>query len=109
MQELLRLTNKVLPVKVGKAVRDSVRENFRKGGVTAKMKGFFWAQHYRARGDMPELEVVDEDFGQLEMLQQEQQDTYPLTCPASMITMQSVSGIDNIGNPVNSLCIAKNL
>ena len=78
-------------------------------GVTAKMKGFFWAQHYRARGDMPELEVVDEDYGQLEMLQQEQQDTYPLTCPASMITMQSVSGIDNIGNPVNSLCIAKNL
>lgn len=30
LQELLRLTNKVLPVKVGKAVRDSVRENFRK-------------------------------------------------------------------------------
>lgn len=32
LQELLRLTNKVLPVKAGKAVRDSVRENFRKGG-----------------------------------------------------------------------------
>lgn len=32
LQELLRLTNRVLPVKVGKAVRDSVRENFRKGG-----------------------------------------------------------------------------
>lgn len=31
-QELLRMTNRVLPVKVGKAVRDSVRENFRKGG-----------------------------------------------------------------------------
>ena len=32
LQELLRLTNRVLPVKVGKAVRDSIRENFRKGG-----------------------------------------------------------------------------
>ena len=31
--------------------------------VTAKMKGFFWAQHYRARGNMPELEVLDEDYG----------------------------------------------
>ena len=55
LQELLRLTNKVLLVKAGKAVRDSVRENFRKGGVTAKMKGFFWAQHYKARGDAKEL------------------------------------------------------
>ena len=32
LQELLRLTNKVLPVKAGKTVRDSVRENFRKSG-----------------------------------------------------------------------------
>lgn len=32
LQELFRLTNRVLPVKVGMAVRDSVRENFRKGG-----------------------------------------------------------------------------
>lgn len=118
LQELLRLTNRVLPVKVGRAVRDSVRENFRKGGfygtpwqaplrtqlgiggpgygpllsgtnhlmmstdyipgegrviiqntlvyapihndggsitVTAKMKGFFWSQHYKARGDAKEL------------------------------------------------------
>ena len=31
LQELLRLTNRVLPVKAGKAVRDSVRENFRQG------------------------------------------------------------------------------
>ena len=31
-QELLRMTNKVLLVKAGKAVRDSVRENFRQGG-----------------------------------------------------------------------------
>ena len=71
----------------------------------ADMRRFLWHTH----NNMPELEVVDEDYGQLEMLQQEQQDTYPLTCPASMITMQSVSGIDNIGNPDNSLCIAKNL
>ena len=32
LQELLRLTNRVLPVKVGRADRDSVRYNFRKGG-----------------------------------------------------------------------------
>lgn len=32
IQELIRLKDRVLPVKVGRAVRDSVRENFRKGG-----------------------------------------------------------------------------
>ena len=32
LQELIRLTNRVLPVKVCRAVRDSIRENFRKGG-----------------------------------------------------------------------------
>ena len=31
LKELLRLQQRVLPVKVGRAVRDSVRENFRKG------------------------------------------------------------------------------
>ena len=40
--------------------------------------------------NMPELEVVDEDYGQLEMLQQEQQDTYPLTFPAVLIDTPSV-------------------
>ena len=37
LQELLRLTNRVLPVKAGKAVRDSVRENFRKGGFNGTL------------------------------------------------------------------------
>ena len=32
IQELMRLKDRVLPVKVGRTVRDSVRENFRKGG-----------------------------------------------------------------------------
>lgn len=32
IQELIRLKDRVLPVKVGRAVRDSVRDNFRKGG-----------------------------------------------------------------------------
>lgn len=32
VKELMRLKDRVLPVKVGRAVRDSVRENFRKGG-----------------------------------------------------------------------------
>lgn len=31
VKELMRLKDRVLPVKVGRAVRDSVRENFRKG------------------------------------------------------------------------------
>ena len=32
VQELIRLKDRVLPVKVGRAVRDSVRDNFRRGG-----------------------------------------------------------------------------
>lgn len=32
VRELIRLKDRVLPVKVGRAVRDSIRENFRKGG-----------------------------------------------------------------------------
>lgn len=32
VNELIRLKDRVLPVKVGRAVRDSIRENFRKGG-----------------------------------------------------------------------------
>ena len=40
--------------------------------------------------EMSELEVVDEDYGQLEMLDQENQDTYPLTFPAVLIDASSV-------------------
>ncbi|MBE6234766.1 MAG: hypothetical protein E7112_00855 [Bacteroidales bacterium] len=32
VKELIRLKDRVLPVKVGRAVRDSVRQNFRQGG-----------------------------------------------------------------------------
>lgn len=32
VRELMRLKDRVLPVKVGRAVRDSIRQNFRKGG-----------------------------------------------------------------------------
>lgn len=32
LKELIRLKDRVLPVKVGRAVRDSVRQNFRQGG-----------------------------------------------------------------------------
>lgn len=32
LKELMRLKDRVLPVKVGRAVRDSVRQNFRRGG-----------------------------------------------------------------------------
>lgn len=46
--------------------------------------------------EMPELEVVDEDYGQLEMLDQENRDTYPLTFPAVLIDASSVDWT-NIG------------
>ena len=39
---------------------------------------------------MPELSMVDEDYGQLEMLDQENSDTYPLTFPAVLIGASSV-------------------
>ena len=39
---------------------------------------------------MPELCTVDEDYGQLEMLNQENRDTYPLTFPAVLIDAPDV-------------------
>ena len=41
--------------------------------------------------EMPELSTVDEDYGQLEMLNQENRDTYPLTFPAVLIDAPDVS------------------
>lgn len=41
--------------------------------------------------NMPQLKVVDEDYGQLEMLDQEDRDTYPLTFPAVLIDAPEVS------------------
>lgn len=35
--------------------------------------------------EMPELSTIDEDYGQLEMIDQEGRDTYPLTYPALLI------------------------
>ena len=46
---------------------------------------------------MPDLEVVDEDYGQLEMLDQENKDDYPLTFPAVLIDASSVDW-SNLGN-----------
>ena len=58
LADLQRLKDRVLPVKVGRAVQESVRENFRRGtpysnthnegeeiGVTPKMRKYFWARH----------------------------------------------------------------
>ena len=45
---------------------------------------------------MPELRTVDEDYGQLEMINQENRDTYPLTFPAVLIDAPDVSW-SNIG------------
>ena len=39
---------------------------------------------------MPELSTIDEDYGQLEMLNQENRDTYPLTFPAVLIDAPDV-------------------
>lgn len=41
--------------------------------------------------NMPELKVVDEDYGQLEFIDQESRDTYPLTFPAVLIDAPDVS------------------
>lgn len=40
--------------------------------------------------EMPELATVDEDYGQLEMINQENRDTYPLTFPAVLIDAPDV-------------------
>lgn len=40
--------------------------------------------------EMPELRTVDEDYGQLEMINQENRDTYPLTFPAVLIDAPDV-------------------
>lgn len=61
LQELLRLTNKVLPVKAGKAVRDSVRENFRKGGFNVTVWSTF--RTHRMQNDLAS-KLLDEN-GQL--------------------------------------------
>ena len=40
---------------------------------------------------MPELSTIDEDYGQLEMINQENRDTYPLTYPALLIDAPDVN------------------
>ena len=52
---------------------------------------------------MPELQVVDEDYGQLEAIGQESQDMYPLTFPAVLIDAPSadwtnIAGLSQKGN-----------
>lgn len=46
--------------------------------------------------EMPELSTIDEDYGQLEMINQENRDTYPLTYPAVLIDAPDVMW-SNIG------------
>jgi len=46
--------------------------------------------------EMPELSTIDEDYGQLEMINQENRDTYPLTFPAVLIDAPDVMW-SNIG------------
>ena len=46
--------------------------------------------------NMPDMKVVDEDYGQLEALDQTDRDTYPLTFPAVLIEAPSVEW-SNIG------------
>ena len=50
----------------------------------------------RITENMPDLKVVDEDYGQLEALGQEGTDQYPLTFPAVLIDASSVQW-SNIG------------
>lgn len=51
---------------------------------------------------MPELSTIDEDYGQLEMINQENRDTYPLTYPAVLIdasdvTWSNIAGLSQKG------------
>lgn len=51
---------------------------------------------------MPELSTIDEDYGQLEMINQENRDTYPLTYPAMLIdapdvTWSNIEGLSQKG------------
>lgn len=41
--------------------------------------------------DMPDMKVVDEDYGQLEFIDREDRDTYPLVFPAVLIDAPDVS------------------
>ena len=52
---------------------------------------------------MPELSTIDEDYGQLEMIDQEGRDTYPLTYPAVLIDApdtqwSSIAGLSQKGD-----------
>lgn len=49
----------------------------------------------RIGDSMPQMKVVDEDYGQLEMLEQESRDTYPLVFPAVLVDAPNVQW-DNI-------------
>ena len=48
-------------------------------------------------GNMPDMKVVDEDYGQLEFIDQENRDTYPLTFPAVLIEATSVQWSNTVG------------
>lgn len=55
--------------------------------------------------NMPELKVVDEDYGQLEALAQESTDQYPLTFPAVLIdapttAWSNIGGISQKGTAI---------
>ena len=55
--------------------------------------------------NMPDLEVVDEDYGQLEALAQESTDQYPLTFPAVLIdapttAWSNIGGISQKGTAI---------
>lgn len=47
---------------------------------------------------MPDISLVDEDYGQLEMLDQQDRDTYPLTYPAVLIDAPEASWTNDTGN-----------
>ena len=52
---------------------------------------------------MPELSTIDEDYGQLEIIDQQDRDTYPLTYPAMLIdapdtVWSNIAGLSQKGN-----------
>ncbi len=47
---------------------------------------------------MPDISTVDEDYGQLEMIDERDRDTYPLTFPAVLIDAPEASWTNDQGN-----------
>lgn len=56
---------------------------------------------------MPQLELVDEDYGQLEAIDKSDVDTYPLVMPAVLIDTPETSWTDTAGGAQKGTCTVR--